>query len=94
MARRNQRRIEYRQSDMLNPNDGTIEVKMLREMPFVEVAFLSDEGPTMEVRTHLFGRHNFNNVMTAIVLGIYFKVPASKIKSALNPIGLPIIAHK
>ncbi len=84
MARRNQRRIEYRQSDMLNPNDGTIEVKMLREMPFVEVAFLSDEGPTVEVRTHLFGRHNFNNVMTAIVLGIYFKVPASKIKSALE----------
>ncbi len=84
MAQRNQRRIEYRQSDMLNPNDGTIEVQMLQEMPFVEVAFLSDEGPTVEVRTHLFGRHNFNNVMTAIVLGIYFKVPASKIKSALE----------
>ena len=84
MARYNKRRIEYLQSDILNPNNGTIEVKMLQEMPFVEVAFLSDEGPVVEVRTHLFGRHNFNNVMTAIVLGIYFKVPAAKIKSALE----------
>ncbi len=84
MARRNKLRIEYRESAVLNPNNGSIEVQLLRDMPFVEAAFLSDEGPRVEVRTHLFGRHNFNNIMTAIALGIYFKVPAGTIKSALE----------
>ncbi len=84
MSRGNRRRIEYKQSEKPNPNNGTIEVQMISEMPFVKVAFLSDEGPLIEVQTHLFGHHNFNNVMTAITLGIYFKVPAGKIKSALE----------
>ena len=84
MARRNKRRVEYRESEILNPNNGTIEIRLLKEMPFVEVEFLSDEGALVEVRTHLFGRHNFNNIMTAIALGIYFKVPANTIKSALE----------
>jgi UDP-N-acetylmuramoyl-tripeptide--D-alanyl-D-alanine ligase len=48
------------------------------------VAFLSDDGPLVEVQTKLFGSHNFNNIMTAIALGVYFKVPARKIKSALE----------
>jgi UDP-N-acetylmuramoyl-tripeptide--D-alanyl-D-alanine ligase len=84
MARRNNPRVEYRESDILNPNNDVIEIQLLREMPFVEVAFLSDEGLRLEVCTHLFGRHNFYNVMTAIALGIYFKVPGAKIKSALE----------
>ncbi|MFM8490170.1 MAG: glutamate ligase domain-containing protein, partial [Bacteroidota bacterium] len=34
--------------------------------------------------TRLYGRHNFNNIMTAIALGIYFKTPAQKIRNALE----------
>jgi UDP-N-acetylmuramoyl-tripeptide--D-alanyl-D-alanine ligase len=64
---------------------GIIEVQLLAEMPFVQAAFVPDEGQAIQtVQTHLFGRHNFNNIMTAIALGIYFKVPAAKIKSALE----------
>jgi UDP-N-acetylmuramoyl-tripeptide--D-alanyl-D-alanine ligase len=48
------------------------------------VAFLSDDGPVVEVHTKLFGNHNFHNIMTAIALGVYFKVPAEKIKSAIE----------
>lgn len=84
MAQKNKRQVRYQASEELHPYDGIIEVQLRSEMPFVEVAFLSDEGPRVELRTHLFGRHNFYNVMTAIALGVYFKVPASKIKSALE----------
>lgn len=84
MAERNLRRVEYRESSVLNPNNNSIEIQLLQDMPFVEAAFLSEEDVRVEVRTHLFGRHNFNNVMTAIALGIYFKVPAATIKSALE----------
>lgn len=67
-----------------HPNNSKIEVKLLAFAPFVHASFLSDEGPVVEVNTRLMGRHNFNNVMTAIALGIYFKVPGERIKAALE----------
>ena len=77
-------RVGYYQIETLKPEPGVIEVQMLAEMPFVNAAFLSDDGPRVEVNTKLFGAHNFQNVMTAIALGVYFKVPAEKIKAALE----------
>ncbi len=84
MSRRNQRKIFYKHSDALNPFDGTIDVLLLDESPFIEAAFLSDAGEFIQIKTKLVGRHNFNNIMTAIALGIYFKVPPLKIKAALE----------
>jgi UDP-N-acetylmuramoyl-tripeptide--D-alanyl-D-alanine ligase len=84
MSKRNPRKVAYARSESLQPQAGCIEVECLAAMPFVRAAFLADEGPRVEVATQLFGNHNFNNVMTAIALGIYFKVPAAKIKSALE----------
>lgn len=84
LAKSNRMKVGYTQSDELIPENGIIEVQMLSSMPFVRAAFLSDDGPRVEVQTKLFGKHNFNNVMTAIALGIYFKVPAHKIKNALE----------
>jgi UDP-N-acetylmuramoyl-tripeptide--D-alanyl-D-alanine ligase len=77
-------RVGYYRIETLRPEPGVIEVQMMAEMPFVQAAFLSDDGPRVEVTTHLFGYHNFQNVMTAIALGVYFKVPAEKIKTALE----------
>ncbi len=86
MTRRNRRKISYARTDSLQVlDDGeTINVMLTGEAPFVNAAFLPDGGgEIMEVKTQLVGRHNFNNVMTAIALGIYFKVPAEKIKYSL-----------
>ncbi len=83
MAEKVSMRVGYAQTDELKP-DMVIKVQMLTEMPFVRAAFLSDDGPRMEVETRLFGGHNFQNIMTAIALGVYFKVPADRIKSALE----------
>lgn len=84
MSKKVPMRVGYRSTETLEPEPGVIEVQMLADMPFVRAAFLSDEGPRMEVTTNIFGYHNFQNVMTAIALGVYFKVPAEKIKLGLE----------
>jgi UDP-N-acetylmuramoyl-tripeptide--D-alanyl-D-alanine ligase len=84
MSKKVKMRVEYYRIENLRPEPGVIEVQMMADMPFVKAAFLSDDGPRVEVNTRLFGYHNFQNVMTAIALGVYFKVPAEKIKTALE----------
>ncbi|MFN0036883.1 MAG: UDP-N-acetylmuramoyl-tripeptide--D-alanyl-D-alanine ligase [Saprospiraceae bacterium] len=84
MSKKVPMRVGYGRAETLRPEPGIIEVQMLADMPFVQAAFLSDDGPRVEVATQIFGNHNFQNVMTAIALGIYFKVPAEKIKAALE----------
>lgn len=95
MTRRNRRKIVYERTDTLVLDDGstqnqpateqTIGVMLTGEAPFINAAFISDEtGNVVEVQTQLVGRHNFNNAMTAIALGVYFKVPSEKIKAALE----------
>lgn len=93
MTRRQHRKIAYARTEALpwnesspaNPETWTIGVMLTGESPFIHAAFLSDEtGNAVEVQSQLVGRHNFNNIMTAIALGIYFKVPAARIKAALE----------
>lgn len=84
MTRNNKCQVGYRQTDTLQPHDGMLDVQLLAETPFIRAAFLSDAGPVVTVQTQLIGLHNFSNIMTAIALGIYFKVPADKIKAALE----------
>jgi UDP-N-acetylmuramoyl-tripeptide--D-alanyl-D-alanine ligase len=84
MSRSNRKKVVYQHSDTLNPFDGTIDVLLTGEQPFVGAAFLSENGEVVEVQSRLIGRHNFNNIMTAIALGIYFKVPGSVIRAAIE----------
>ncbi len=84
MSKKVPMRVSYQRVEVLRPNSGVIEVQMLADMPFVLAAFLSDDGPRVELSTQIFGYHNFHNVMTAIALGVYFKVPAGRIKEALE----------
>ena len=84
MSKKVPMRVGYSRTETFQPEPGVIEVQMMADMPFVRAAFLSDDGPRVEVTTKIFGYHNFQNVMTAIALGIYFKVPAEKIKLGLE----------
>ncbi len=84
MSKKVPMRVGYSRTEALHLEQGIIEVQMLEDMPFVRAAFLSDDGPMIELCTQLFGNHNFQNIMTAIALGVYFKVPAEKIKEALE----------
>ena len=52
--------------------------------PFVSVKFVDDQDRLVTTNSQLFGNHNFQNIMTAIAVGQYFKVPSSKIKVAIE----------
>jgi len=85
MAREIAHRVDYARVAVLLPNDpGVIGVELAAETPFVRVAFLSDADERTTAQTQLLGVHNFNNIMTAIALGLYFKVPPERIKTALE----------
>ncbi|MCB0529747.1 MAG: UDP-N-acetylmuramoyl-tripeptide--D-alanyl-D-alanine ligase [Saprospiraceae bacterium] len=87
MTRRYARTIGYIRAAALEARDDEdiIAVMPTGVAPFVSAAFIADHsGEVIEIDTQLVGHHNFNNVMTAIALGIYFKVPPGRIKSALE----------
>lgn len=84
MARSNRTKIVYSASDTLSAQDSIIDIRLVSETPFVQVAFLSETNEPVEVQSQLIGRHNFYNIMAAVALGVYFKVPAHKIKAALE----------
>jgi UDP-N-acetylmuramoyl-tripeptide--D-alanyl-D-alanine ligase len=84
MCRNNVRKIIYHQAERFDPNDGRIEVRLEEVAPYVRASFLADDGNLIEINSQLIGNHNFNNIMTAIALGIYFKVSAAKIKEAIE----------
>lgn len=46
--------------------------------------FISDQNEEVIIESQLVGGYNFENVMTAAVLGTYFKVPGEKVKKAIE----------
>ncbi|MEZ4920060.1 MAG: UDP-N-acetylmuramoyl-tripeptide--D-alanyl-D-alanine ligase [Saprospiraceae bacterium] len=84
MSSAHDRRIIFEASETLVPQDHKIDIQLLDSSPFVHCAFLDDEDAPVEVESKLIGNHNFQNIMTAIALGMYFKVPAQRIKSAIE----------
>ncbi len=84
MARGNRKKVLYAASDALQSQDSLIDIRLLGETPFIRVEFLSENDQPVDVQSQLIGRHNFHNIMTAIALGVYFKVPAAKIKAAIE----------
>lgn len=84
LAAHNPRKIGYIQSEYPNPLHKPIEIRLEGLDPFVRVSFLSEKGEIINVDSQLIGEYNFNNIMTAIALGRYFKVPAAKIKNAIE----------
>ncbi len=84
MSRQNQKRVFYAESDTLNPQESVVDIKLLAQNPFIHLAFLSENDQPIAVQSNLIGRHNFQNIMTAVALGVYFKVPAAKIKTAVE----------
>lgn len=76
--------LQYMSSDEPSPSNIPFEIKLIKTQPFIKVAFLSENKELTKVKSHLIGVYNFNNIMTAITLGKYFKVPAAKIKSVIE----------
>ncbi|MDX1941660.1 MAG: UDP-N-acetylmuramoyl-tripeptide--D-alanyl-D-alanine ligase, partial [Saprospiraceae bacterium] len=78
------KKLFYAQSESFDVDNPMYEVKLVEALPYVKVVFMDDNGDMIEVHSQLFGKYNFANIMTAIVLGRYFKVPTHKIKAAIE----------
>lgn len=76
------KRVFYQQSDAPRSENTPYEMKLLKSEPFLEVAYLGKNGLT-SIETQLIGKYNFQNVMSAVAIGRYFKVPEEKMAKAL-----------
>jgi len=62
---------------------GTLQAKANTVNGFLQVNFT--QGFEMDcIQTQLVGEYNLPNILAAVSIGIYFKVPAEKIKSAIE----------
>lgn len=77
-------KIFYQRSAQLNLSNPGFETQLLEQTPLLNVGFLSEKGEVISAQSQLIGQYNFNNIMTAIAIGKYFKVPTQNIKAAIE----------
>lgn len=64
-------------------HDADTEGAILQSEPFLEIE-ITKGAEAGKIQTQLVGDYNFPNVLAAVCIGIYFKVPGEKIKSAIE----------
>ena len=84
MAGENIYKLFYTQGDPPSLKTPIFETQLVSASPYIEVAYLSKTGIAQTIKSQLIGQYNFNNIMTAITLGRYFKVPYAKMKQAIE----------
>lgn len=84
MAQRLPRVIYYQESEAPSKEEPALEIKVYTLHPAIEVGFLDERGSLQRCTLNLSGRHNLQNVKTAIAVGKYFKVPGAEIAAALS----------
>ena len=77
------RRISYLLSERPSVTEPNFEIELLSLSPQIKVAFLDSAGTRYEASSSLSGKHNLQNIITAVAVGKYFKVPAKSIVTAL-----------
>lgn len=77
-------KIFYVESENPDITVRDIEIKLNKVQPFLAAKFLSGQETLTAVFSALVGKYNFGNLMTAIALGKYFKVPGEAIKTAIE----------
>ncbi len=80
----NNKKIFYKLSENLSLDEPDYQVKEIEDSQFLKVSFLDEEGDVFIALSNLTGKYNMGNISTAIAIGKYFKVPAIKIKKALE----------
>lgn len=84
MAQANQRIIYYQESAAPSRTEPAMEIQVFGVHPHIEVGFLDEHGTLLRATLQLSGRHNLQNVNTAIGVGKYFKVPGAEIVAGLE----------
>lgn len=63
---------------------GLFRIQLLDDSNFLALAFHDYEGRETVIQSQLIGAYNFHNIMAAVALGVYFKVPSERIKVAVE----------
>lgn len=84
LAAENSRKVFYKEDSNLDTQVPPKQITFLGADPFVKAAFIDPLGERYEVQTKLIGSYNFPNIMTAIALAKYFRVPPLVIKTSLE----------
>jgi UDP-N-acetylmuramoyl-tripeptide--D-alanyl-D-alanine ligase len=67
---------------------GTKDADILGEItavdPFISFKFIHKGYQSREIKSHLVGKYNFYNFLSAVSFGVLFEVPYSKIEEALS----------
>jgi UDP-N-acetylmuramoyl-tripeptide--D-alanyl-D-alanine ligase len=84
LAENTARKILYARSQHPDRHHIPVEGKFIAADPYVRMAFLNEQWELTEINSRLIGSYNFNNILTAVTLGKYFKVPSQKIKAAIE----------
>lgn len=63
---------------------GLFSIELLDDRNFLALAFKDYMGRETIVQSQLMGAYNFHNIMAAVALGVYFKVPSERIKAAIE----------
>lgn len=69
--------------DLAAPIQVAYRCTLVRDTPFLHLAFVDQEGQRHEVTSQLFGRYNANNILTAVALGLHFGVKPAAICDAV-----------
>ena len=78
------KRVFYEEKKEPAPLEAPYQTILLETEPYLKVGFLDYNHEPFEIQSQLIGLYNFNNLMTAISVGRYFRVPNKKIKQAIE----------
>lgn len=84
LAAENFPKLFYVRSERSNLDVEPYETILVSDQPFLKLSFRGYDGNMEEIQSQLFGEYNFNNIMTAISIGRYFKVPVAVMRKAIE----------
>ena len=84
LAARVSRVIHYRAAETLAPHSAAVDIRVTATHPTIRVSFLDERQREIDCEVQLSGRHNLQNVKSAIAVGKYFKVAGRDIAAGLS----------
>ncbi|HMU45250.1 MAG TPA: UDP-N-acetylmuramoyl-tripeptide--D-alanyl-D-alanine ligase [Chitinophagaceae bacterium] len=64
-------------------SDADVTGNVVKNNPFLEIS-VNKSGETFVIKSQLVGEYNLPNILAAVAVGNYFKIPSAKIKSAIE----------
>lgn len=84
LAKQVPRKIFYQKGEKCASHQLPFEIELVNENPFISIQFSDENDRPVTAQSNLKGLFNFNNLMTAAVIGTYFKVNGDQIKKSIE----------